>query len=236
MSQFLLKIKRMFNFCPPATIPDLVAETQPNGKRIYYTPEGNKYLSVTTVVGILKKQKIMEWRQRVGEETANRVSRVASGRGNNFHYLCEKYLQGDMPQTSTADAMELFYQVKPVINRFIDNIWYQEQSLWSDQLGLAGRVDLIAEFRGKISIIDFKTSKRIKEREDILDYFQQECAYSLMIEERIGRPIDQLVTIMACDETKKPFVFIEKTEDHIEGLVNTIQLYKNENNRLQRTN
>lgn len=217
----------IFNFCPPCEIPNLESKTFDDGKRYYVTPEGNKYPSVTTVVGVLKKKSIMEWRQRVGEQEANRVSRIASGRGNNFHYLCEKYLQGDMPQTSTADAMELFYQVRPVIDRFVNNIWYQEQALWSDKLQLAGRVDLIAEFKGKISIIDFKTSKRIKEREDILDYFQQECAYSLMLEERIGRPIDQLVTIMACDETKKPFVFIEKTEDHIEGLVNTINLYKN---------
>ena len=222
----------MFNFCPPATIPDLVSETQPNGKRVYLTPEGKKYPSVTTVVGILKKQKIMEWRQRVGEETANKVSRVASGRGNNFHLLCEKYLQGNMPTTSTADAMELFYQVRPILDRFIDNIWYQEQALWSDKLQLAGRVDLVAEFRGKISIIDFKTSKRMKKKEDIQDYFQQEAAYALMIEERIGQPIDQLVTIMACDDSNKPMVFIEKTENHINGLVNTIQQFRYENNRV----
>lgn len=133
-----------------------------------------------------------------------------------------------MPQTTTVDAMEMFYQVRPILDRFINNIWYQEQALWSDQLQLAGRVDLIAEFRGKISIIDFKTSKRMKKKEDIQDYFQQECAYALMVEERIRQPIDQLVTIMACDDSNKPLIFIEKTENHIEGLVKTIQRYKNE--------
>lgn len=216
----------IFNFCPPATIPDLVAETQPDGKRVYTTPEGNKYPSVTTVVGAMKKKSIMEWRQRVGEQEANRVSRIASGRGNNFHLLCEKYLQDDMPTNTTADAMEMFYQVRPILDRFVNNIWYQEQALWSDQLKLAGRVDLVAEFRGVISIIDFKTSKRMKKKEDIQDYFQQECAYSLMIEERINRQIDQLVTIMACDDSTKPLIYIEKTEDHIENLVETIKRYK----------
>lgn len=222
----------MFNFCPPAVIPDLESRTFDDGKRYYVTPEGKKYPSVTTVVGAMKKKSIMEWRQRVGEQEANRVSRIASGRGNTFHLLCEKYIQGNMPETSTVDALEMFYQVRPVLDRFINNIWYQEQALWSDQLQLAGRVDLIAEFRGVLSIIDFKTSKRVKKKADIQDYFQQETAYALMVEERIGRPVDQLVTIMACDDSNKPSIYIEKTEDHIENLVKTIQQYKHENNRL----
>lgn len=216
----------MFNFCPPVQIPDLVSETNSNGKRVYVTPEGNQYPSVTTVVGILKKQIILDWRKRVGEEEANKVSRIASRRGNGFHLLCEKHIQGNMPETASLDALELFYQVRPILDKFVNNIWYQEQALWSDNLQLAGRVDLVAEFRGVLSIIDFKTSKRIKKAEDITDYFQQECAYALMIEERTGIAVDQLVTIMACSETNKPFVFIRKTEDYIEGLVKTIQQYK----------
>ena len=216
----------MFNFCPPVKIPDLVSETNSNGKRVYVTPEGKKYPSVTTVVGILKKQVILDWRQRVGEEEANKVSRIASSRGNGFHLLCEKHIQGKSTQTDSLDALELFYQVRPILDKFVNNIWYQEQALWSDNLELAGRVDLVAEFRGVLSIIDFKTSKRIKKAEDITDYFQQECAYALMVEERTGIAVDQLVTIMACSETNKPFVFVRKTEDYIEGLVKTIKQYK----------
>jgi genome maintenance exonuclease 1 len=97
--------------------------------------------------------------------------------------------------------------------------------LWSEQLGLAGRVDCIGEFDGILSVIDFKTSKRIKQRDDILDYFWQETAYSLMYEELVGEPIHQLVTIMAIDN-EPPGLFIEKTEDHIDGLVKAIQFYK----------
>lgn len=216
----------MFNFCAPCEIPDMESKTFEDGKRYYVTPEGKKYPSVTTVVGATKKKAIMEWRQRVGEQEANRVSRVASGRGNNFHLLCEKYIQNDMPTNAMADAMELFYQVKPLINKHINNIWYQEQALYSDQLELAGRVDLIAEWDGVLSIIDFKTSKRNKTKQQIEDYFWQETAYALMLEERIGTPVNQLVTLMASDEGK-PLVFIEKTEDHISGLVKAIQFYKN---------
>lgn len=216
----------MFNFCPPCEIPDIKSETFPDGKRYYVTPEGKKYPSVTTVVGATKKKAIMEWRQRVGEQEANRVSRIASGRGNNFHLLCEKYIQNDMPTNAMADAMELFYQIRPLIKKHIDNIWYQEQALYSDQLELAGRVDLIAEWDGVLSIIDFKSSKKLKTKEQIEDYFWQETAYSLMLEERIGVPVDQIVTLMATDEGK-PLVFIERTEDHIMGLVKAINFYKN---------
>lgn len=215
----------MFNFCPPVNIQDIKSETFPDGKRYYVTPEGRKYPSVTTVVGATKKKAIMEWRQRVGEQEANRVTRIASGRGNNFHLLCEKYIQNDMPTTVMADAWELFYQIRPLIKKHIDNIWYQEQALYSDQLGLAGRVDLIAEWDGVLSIIDFKSSKKLKTKEQIEDYFWQETAYSLMLEERIGVPVDQIVTLMATDEGK-PLVFIERTEDHIMGLVKAIKSYK----------
>lgn len=216
----------MFNFCPPVSIPDIKSETFPDGKRYYVTPEGKKYPSVTTVVGATKKKAIMEWRQRVGEQEANRVSRVASGRGNNFHTLCEKYIQNDMPVNAMVDALELFYQIKPLITKHINNIWYQEQALYSDQLELAGRVDLIAEWDGVLSIIDFKSSKKLKTKEQIEDYFWQETAYALMLEERIGTPVDQIVTLMATDEGK-PLVFIERTEDHIKGLVKAIKFYKN---------
>jgi genome maintenance exonuclease 1 len=111
------------------------------------------------------------------------------------------------------------------LNR-IDNIWYQECALYSKQLGLAGRVDCIAEFDGVLSIIDFKTSKKIKTKNMIEDYFWQECAYSLMLEEMIGAPTHQLVTIMAVED-EQPLLFIEKTEDHIEGLVKAIKFYQN---------
>jgi genome maintenance exonuclease 1 len=122
------------------------------------------------------------------------------------------------------DALEMFKSVKPYLNR-INNIHYQEQALWSVGIGMAGRVDCIAEFDGVLSVIDFKTSKRIKLREDILDYFAQCTAYACMYEELIGQGIDQLVVIMAVDN-EEPLVFIEKTEDHLNTLLEYIKFYK----------
>lgn len=216
----------MFNFCPPKVIADLQSETFPDGKRYYTLEDGTRLPSVTTVIGAQKKQSIMEWRKRVGEAEANRISKFATGRGTNVHTLCEQYLNNEPGYMKGAmpDAVEMFLSIKPHLNR-IDNIHYQEQALWSKQLGMAGRVDCIGEFDGVLSVIDFKTSRRVKELAHIEDYFWQTAAYALMYEELIGQQIDNLVIIMAVEDSV-PLIFKQKTADHINGLVAAIKFYK----------
>lgn len=214
----------MFTYCPPKPLQDLKSTTFPDGKRYYSLPDGTRLPSVTTVLGAQKKQSIMAWRKRVGEEVANKISKKATGRGTNVHTLCERYLNNKGTGDMMPDAKEMFVALKPELNR-IDNIWYQEQALWSKQLGMAGRCDCIAEFDGVLSIIDFKTSSKIKTKEMIEDYFAQCTAYSLMLEEMIGTPVDQIVVMMSVEDNP-PLIFIEKTEDHIDGLVEAIKFYR----------
>ena len=128
------------------------------------------------------------------------------------------YLKGIMP-----DAIEMFHSIKPYLNK-INNIHYQEQALWSAQLQMAGRVDCIAEYEGVLSVIDFKTSRKVKSHEDIEDYFWQCTAYAMMYEELIGTPIDDLVVIMAV-ENEKPLIFKQKTYQYIDGLAEAINYY-----------
>jgi genome maintenance exonuclease 1 len=215
----------MFNYCPPKEIPKIESQTFPDGKRYYVTPDGKKLPSVTTVVGAQKKQAIMEWRRRVGEEVANKISKQATSRGTNVHTLCEHYLNNEPkpPGVVMPDAKEMFLSLKPLLDK-INNIHYQEVGLWSTQLGLAGRVDCIAEYEGVLSVIDFKTSKKLKDINDIQDYFWQTTAYALMYEELVGQPIDDIVIIMAVQDSE-PVVFKQKTQDHIEGLVRAIDYY-----------
>lgn len=214
----------IFNYCPPKDLSDLKSETFPDGKRYYTLEDGTRLPSVTTVLGAQKKEAIMAWRKRVGEEEANRVSRKATSRGTNVHTLCERYLNNESLGTIMPDALEMFLSIKPTLNR-INNIHYQEQALWSKQLGMAGRVDCIGEFDGELSVIDFKTSKKIKTIGDIEDYFWQTSAYALMYKELIGEPINNLVIIMAV-ENEQPLVFEQQTKDHINGLVKAINFYK----------
>jgi CRISPR/Cas system-associated exonuclease Cas4 (RecB family) len=214
----------VFTFCPPRSLPELHSETFPDGKRYYTTPSGLKLPSVTTVIGATPKTEIIEWKERVGAEEANRVSKIASGRGSRLHTLCENYLNNKPLGMTMPDALEMFLAIKPELNR-INNIHYQECTLWSETLGLAGRVDCIGEFDGVLSVIDFKTSKRKKEKEDISDYFAQCTAYALMYEELVEITIGQIVVIMSVDH-EQPLVFIEKTKDHIESLHKYIENYK----------
>ena len=215
----------MFNHCTPMVLPDLKSETHTDGKRYYTSPSGKRLPSVTTVVGAMKKQAIIEWRNRVGEVEANRVSKLATGRGNRVHGLAERYLKNESINwmREMPDAVKMFRSLITHIQR-INNIHYIEQALWSERIGLAGRVDLIAEWDGVLSVIDFKTSKKIKKKEDIQDYFAQCTAYSGMYEEHVGKPIDQIVIVMAVED-EDPLIFIEKTNDHIGTLVEHIDYY-----------
>jgi genome maintenance exonuclease 1 len=217
----------MFTYCPPKKLEDLKSETLENG-RFYVTPDGKRLPSVTTVLGAMGKKAIYEWRQRVGADEANRISRVASGRGTRMHTLCEKYLNNQDIGKPMPDALELFRKVKPYLNK-INNIHYQECALWSTKLGMAGRVDCIAEYDGVLSVIDFKTSSRVKTREDIPAYFAQCTAYALMYEELIGVRIDQIVVIMAVQEDN-PIIFVEPMRKHINTLLEYISFYREKNN------
>jgi genome maintenance exonuclease 1 len=214
----------MFNYCPPKNLADLKSQTFPDGKRYYTTPDGVKLPSVTTVIGAKGKKAIMEWRKRVGEEEANKISRKASSRGTNVHTLCERYLNNEDLGMIMPDAKEMFLPLKPLLNR-INNIHYQECTLWSVKLEMAGRVDCIGEFDGVLSVIDFKTSKRPKKKEDIDNYFAQCVAYACMYEELIGIGIEQIVIIMAV-EGSEPLLFIEKTEDYLNTLLEFIKYYR----------
>ena len=217
----------MYIHCPPMVLPDLKSETHSDGKRYYTSPSGKRLPSVTTVVGAMKKQAIMEWRNRVGEVEANRISKLATGRGNRVHDLAERYLKNEKIDwvREMPDSVEMFRTLIPYLHR-INNIHYIEQALWSEQIGLAGRVDLIAEWNGVLSVIDFKTSKKIKKKDDIQDYFAQCTAYAGMYEEHVSVPVDQIVIVMAV-ENEEPLIFIEKTGDHINTLVEHIEFYLN---------
>lgn len=208
---------------------DLIAETLTTG-RTYKTPSGSKYPSVTTVLSILSKEGIDAWKKRVGAEEAAKVGFQASNRGTDVHDCLEKYVKNDpdyakgyMPHITSA-----VNKIKPVLAEKLGVVYGQELALYSDYLKLAGRVDMVAEWDGVISIIDWKTSKKQKETKWITNYFIQESSYAIMWEERTGKPITQLVTIIACDDSPAPQVFIEHRDTWAPKLLETIERYNNE--------
>ena len=190
-----------------------LARTTVDGARLYETPSGRAYPSITTVTGLLKRQAIQEWRERVGAEEANKISGRASSRGTRVHSLCENYLS-NLEVTPNYLDHELWQGITPLLDR-INNIHALETKLYSDHLEVAGTVDCVAEFDGKLSVIDFKTSSRVKSHDDIHDYYMQCSAYAVAFEERTNLPVSQLLIVMAVDD-HDPLLFFEKRNNWID--------------------
>lgn len=205
----------MFIHTTPPEIQELETETI-NGKRFYVTPDGKKYPSVTTVSGFASAKSIKQWRQRVGEETANRISTQAAVRGTAVHKLCEDYINNVENYTDKHMPVNIqaFNSIKPLLDTHLNNVIMQECPLYSDYLEVGGRVDCIAEWDNVLSVIDFKTSRKIKKKEWIKGYMMQESAYCVMFEERTKIPIRQIVTVITVDN-EEPQVFIEDRDNYI---------------------
>ncbi len=203
---------------------DLDANTTTTG-RTYSTPDGKSYPSVTTVLSILNEHFIKAWRERVGEEEANRISGVASNRGTRVHSIVEKYLKNEDTTEFLPNIRQSLENLKTVLDPNIGKIFGFEVPLFSHHLGVAGRCDCIAEYNGVPSIIDFKTSRYIKKKEKITNYFAQGAAYSIMWEERTGMVAPNIVIVMDVDH-EKPLVFVEHRDNWTDLLHNTIKEYR----------
>lgn len=214
---------------------DLQAQTTDSG-RVYLTPSGKKYPSVTTVLSHYNSRAIAEWRERVGNEEANKIAGRASRRGTKLHSVCEKYLLNEITEMKMHSMMpnikELFLKIKPYIDKNITKVYTLEQALYSDHLRIAGRVDCIAEWDGVLSVIDFKSSTKAKKKESIGNYFMQCTAYAEMFYELTGTPIHQSVVLIGVEEEDGQ-VFIEKTSDYYVMLKEYIGRYYDKSERTQ---
>ena len=181
-------------------LPQLERETI-DGVRYYSVPDEDellKLVSITSVTSHKNRQIFVNWRKKIGEEEADKITRQATSRGTDMHTLVENYLYNrDLPEVQPLSDF-LFKISKSTLNR-INNIHALEGSLYSKQLGIAGTVDCIAEFDGELSIIDFKTSKKPKPRDWIEHYFVQCAAYACMFYELTEIPVKKLVIIMSCE-------------------------------------
>ena len=181
-------------------LPKLERETI-DGVRYYKVPDDGEILklfSITSVTSHKNRNFFANWRKKVGEEKADKITRQATSRGTDMHTLVEHLLKNeDLPEVQPLSQF-LFKIAKPDLNR-INNVYALEGSLYSKVLGVAGTVDCIAEFDGELAIIDFKTSKKPKPRAWIEHYFVQCVAYACMFYELTGIPVKKLVIIMACE-------------------------------------
>lgn len=211
---------------------DLVSHTMPNGPRTYALPTGEKFPSVTTVLSSFNKKALMEWRQRVGEKEATRISTKAARRGTSLHTACELFILNEMSevkfQTLMPTTKQLFLQLRDDLVTNMGNVYCVEQALFSRSLRLAGKVDCIAEWKGKLSVIDFKTSTREKNKDKIQNYFMQCTAYAEMFGEITGMPVENIVVAIAVEDEMKCQIFEETKHNYIDDLKMYINRYESQ--------
>jgi hypothetical protein len=194
--------------------------------RFYVTPEGNHYPSITTILGAGEKPWLQEWRESMGEERAAKETKRAADRGTAVHEMVEKHLNNNPDPTAghlPEHASEFRTLRLPL--RKVNNILTQESALWSNTMKVAGRVDCIGEWDGKLSLIDFKTSTSEKRDDQIQDYYLQTTAYALMFQELYDIQIDNIVILMSVERGPVPLIFQQPIEPYIEPLVKRINKY-----------
>ena len=198
--------------------------------RFYETPEGQSYPSVTTITGLLSKASILAWRQRVGDSKADSITKAATTRGNKVHKMAEMYLRNEMASQINLfeDPMphieNMFFQLTELLDNSIGIINAIEAPLYSDQLKVGGRVDVIAEWDGELAVIDFKTSSKPKKESWIDGYFMQSSAYALMFEELTGIKINKIVIAIAVENNRSQ-VFIKDSTEYLQQFIDLRKTY-----------
>ena len=219
----------------PVKLPKLETTTI-DRKRFYVTPQENYYPSITTVLSIRKKEGLMEWRKKVGDQVANYVARTAAARGTSIHHMCEDYLnnvENDWPDKWAEHQKKflhyaLFKCLRDNALNNISDIYAQECGLYSNKYKVAGRVDCIAKYKGVLSIIDFKTST--KERSDAWNenYYIQGSAYAEMFTELTGIDVNQ-VAILVVTEDGTVQEFIKDKGDFLDDLKDSVAEWNKQN-------
>jgi len=197
--------------------PTLKRVTAKNGQRQYTGDDDQPVPSVTTVLSDTgDKTALLNWRKRVGDEEANRISREAAGLGTKVHNALEKYVLQEEYDISGNNHISVM--AKAMLDEMISKGLSQVNEIWGVEVALiakglyAGTSDAVGMFNGVESIIDFKTAKKIKKREWIEDYFMQGCAYALAHNEMFGTNIKQVAILMVDREGKYADFVIEGDE------------------------
>lgn len=206
-------------------LPPKLQEKLIKNKRHYISPNGSMLPSVTTVLSLLSKAGIDAWKAHVGEAEASRVSGRAMVNGTELHSIIEQFLDNKIGEASTNEvSKKLFEQMKPELLK-INNIRAQEIQLYSEKLGVAGRVDCVAEYDGILSVIDFKSASKKKQKSWILSYFLQATCYAEMFMELTKEKIQQVVILVSAEDNTVQ-AFVGDPKEYIERLLDVIEDYK----------
>ena len=223
---------KQFNHVESKKLLELDKIENENG-RFYISPSGMKLPSITTILGSFEKDGLQDWRNRIGEEEAEKIVKKAGVRGQKYHDLVERYIRNDHTDITKGlmpDMKQMFNLARKKLDH-IDNVRYIEATLFSEKMGTAGRCDLIADYDNVLSIIDHKTSRSRKKKEWISHYFEQCAGYGQMFYEMTGTQIEQVVIILV-DDFGNVDAYVEPIDKYLQNLLEKIALYRKENNVL----
>lgn len=193
----------------------------------YVTPAGAVYPSVTTILGATKPADAVDglekWRAKVGVAVADYITMEASEIGKEAHGLNEDYLNGRAVKATKLLARAHHEKFIPYLNR-IDRIYGTEVPLYSDMMEIAGTADCIADYGGKLCIIDYKTKRVEQKPEWVTDYYLQTAAYCMMFTEMTKMKVEQCV-ILASSESDTIQEFRADPREHAAAFILRLQEY-----------
>ena len=218
-------------------IPDLNTKNI-DGKRHYLVPDPRSgeesalaYPSITTLLGWYSGFGIQKWRDKIGHEEANKITRQAASRGTAVHKIVEDYITNQLSEDNLRSVMPTYHadflKFQKIIDKNLGTVYGIETALWSHEYHVAGRTDCIAEWNGQMSIVDWKTSRKIKKREHIENYFLQGTFYACAYTELTGQEVDYLNIVMV-PEDEEPVIFTENIHDWKDILYNKVSKWYKE--------
>lgn len=200
-----------------------------NVGRIYVDERTEQqFMSVTTFLSFTSDESdtgLADWRARVGEAEANKISKRSRDRGTELHTAAEKFVTNQPFKIFSPDTRFIFNSLKPQIEKHLSVVYGTEVPLRSFALGLAGTTDLIGEWDGHDSIIDWKNSNEEKKLEGIESYMLQSLIYALMYREMYGQEITQLVVPVFCVKAESK-IFIGNPQSYWSALNKRFVIYK----------
>lgn len=204
------------------TFPSIKQVNLPTG-RVYQLATGAVFPSITRVLAKKEKPQLQAWKERVGKEEASRVSARATAQGSSLHKLAECFLDNQELPRHMPNVAELWSKLRPWLDDHVTKVYAQEQSVYSQKLGVAGRLDLLVDIDGIFSISDVKTSKSEREPRDyvIHDYFLQGTFYALAVFELTGRAPRQIVLPITTPD--KLYVYTSNPRKHTDELFERVE-------------
>ncbi|MDF2422341.1 MAG: PD-(D/E)XK nuclease family protein [Nitrosopumilus sp.] len=215
----------MANFAPVLKAREPVLLDRDDG-HWYQTKFDKIYPSISTILSATapehKKNGLQIWKEN--EPAHEYITKQAQDIGTQSHKIIEDYLTHSLA-LEEFDLLPIahFNNLKPFLDN-ISDVTCIEQRMYSDRLQVAGTSDLIAEYNGELSIIDYKTKRKPQIDDYMYEYYLQTTCYAQMFEEATGQKINQVVILVSSEKNTRQ-EFIKTCDDYVGPMAERVEKY-----------